>query len=64
MKFSDFLEYDIALYLQQAGLCDLFSIESKQVYYPTLIYLFFTNLTYEDDEANETYLITYENHRN
>jgi len=54
VKFSDFLEYDIALYLQQAGLCDLFSIESKQVYYPTLIYLFFTNLTYEDDEANET----------
>ena len=49
MAFSDFVEYDIALYLQNTGLYELFSTKSKQGFYPTLRHLFFTNLVYEDN---------------
>jgi len=30
----------------------MFSSESKQGYYPSLIYLFYTNLSYEDNDDN------------
>jgi len=49
-NFTDFIEYDISSYLQQTGLYELFFINSKQGYYSSLIYLFFTNLIYEDDD--------------
>jgi len=45
VNFNDFM--DITYYIQNTGLYELFSIEYKQWYYPSLIYLFFTNLTYE-----------------
>ena len=50
MNFADFIEYDISSYLQQTSLYEPFSIENKQGYYPSLIYLFFTNISYEDDD--------------
>ena len=45
-----FNHYDIVSYLQNCGLFHMFSTEFKQGYYPFLIYLFYTNLTYEDNE--------------
>ena len=50
MNFNDFIEYDISSYLQNTGLYDLFLIDQKQGYYPSLTYLFFTNLIYKDDD--------------
>jgi len=50
VNFNDFMKYDITSYLQNTGLYELFSIEDKQGYHLSLIYLFFTNLTYEDDD--------------
>jgi len=53
VHFPDFHEYDIATYLQQAGLYDLFSTESKQGYYPSLVHYFFTNLSFEKGDNDE-----------
>jgi len=50
VNYNDFTEYDISSYLQNTGLYDLFSIDHKQGYYPSLINLFFTNLIHEDDD--------------
>jgi len=52
VNYSDFTEYDISSYLLQTGLHDMFSFESRQGYYPSLIYLFYTNLNYEDNDDN------------
>ena len=49
VNFADFIEY-IPSYLQQTSLCELFYIEHKQGYHPSVIYLFFTNLIYEYDD--------------
>ena len=37
------------------GLYELFSTKFKQGFYPSLIYLFFTNLTYKDDDNSELF---------
>ena len=48
--YEDFNDYDIVSYLQNCGLYHMFSTDSGQDYYPFLIHLFYTNLTYEDNE--------------
>jgi len=50
VKYEDFNDYDIVSYLQNCGLYHMFSTDSRQGYYPFLIHLFYTNLTYEDNE--------------
>lgn len=50
VNYYDFTEYDISSYLLQTSLHDMFSFESRQGYYPSLIYLFYTNLSYEDND--------------
>ena len=52
VNYNDFTEYDISSYLFQTGLRDMFSFESGQGYYLLLIYLFYTNLSYEDNDDN------------
>jgi len=52
VNYSDFTEYDISSYVLQTGLHDMFSFDSRQDYYPSLIYLFLTNLNYEDNDDN------------
>ena len=50
VKYDDFYQYDIMSFLRNCGLYNMFSTEFKQAYYPFLIYLFYTNLAYEDNE--------------
>ena len=50
VKYEDFYDYDIVSYLQNSGLIHMFSTDSRQGYYPFLINLFYTNLTFEDNE--------------
>ena len=50
VKYEDFSQYDIMSYLRNCGLFNMFSTDFKQAYYPFLIYLFYTNLTFEDNE--------------
>ena len=52
VKYEDFHHYDIVSYLQNFGLYTMFSINSRQGYYPFLIHLFYTNLPYEDNDDN------------
>ena len=58
IKYDDFYDYDIMDYLRNCGLYNMFSSEVKDAYYPFLIYLFYTNLAFEDNE-NKTYLASY-----
>jgi len=44
--YEDFNDYDIVSYLQNCGLYHIFCTNSRQGYYPFLIHLFYTNLTY------------------
>ena len=50
IKYDDFYQYDIMSFLRNCGLYNMFSTEFKQAYYSFLIYLFYTNLSYEDNE--------------
>ena len=52
VKYDDFTGCDISSYLQQTGLYTMFSIDSKQGYYPFLLHLFYTNLNFEDNDDN------------
>jgi len=46
------LQYDIAFVLQNSSLYTIFFTKSRQGYYPFFIHLFYTNLTYEDNDDN------------
>ena len=50
VKYEDFNDYDIVSYLQNYGLYTIFLTDSRQGYYPFLIHLLYTNLTYEDND--------------
>jgi len=52
ITYEDFHEYDIVSYLQNSGFYTIFFTESRKRYYPFLIHLFYTNLTYEDNDDN------------
>jgi len=52
VNYFDFTAYNISSYLLQTGLHGMFSFDSRKGYYPSLIYLFYTNLNYEDNDDN------------
>ena len=57
VKYEDFNDYDIVSYLQNCGLYHMFSTDSRQGYYPFLIHLFYTNLTYEEMRMMFIYIL-------
>jgi len=45
VNFPDFISYNLHYYFKQARLSDLFAMDAKTVFYPSLIHLFYTNMS-------------------
>jgi len=53
VNFPDFITYDHASYFEHGGLFDLLSMDYKIAYYPSLIRLFFTNMTHHHNTKTD-----------
>jgi hypothetical protein len=58
VKFSDLADYNLGNIFMETGLLELYDVENKTPHYPTLILLFFTNLTRASTLNNKDILKT------
>ena len=58
VNFSDFCSYNLASCFEQAGLYDLFSVENKIFYCPSLATMFYANLTLTTNARTNSSMIS------